>query len=274
MPIPWSGRLRRPSLALSLAALAVPLAVAAHLATASRPASADDRAPRVPVLVELFTSEGCSSCPPAEDELARLERDQPVPGVRIVPVAFHVEYWNGLGWADPFSTAAWTERQKSYARARDGRVYTPQAIVQGAHDCVGSDDVALRTSTRQAALTAVARVTVEPSAEPSAAGQVRVTVRVTDLPAVAPGDEAEVRVALVERGLAVDVPRGENAGKRLLHAPLARDLRLAGPMRDGAGTFDIALAVPPGGRREALSAVAFVQERGTRHVLGVGTLAL
>jgi hypothetical protein len=248
--------------------------VAGRLAIRIPPASADERGPAIPVLVELFTSEGCSSCPPAEEELLRIEREQPIDGARVIPVAFHVDYWNDLGWADPFSSAAWTRRQADYDRSRGGRVYTPQAIASGGDDCVGSNDGALQSIVRQAAYPGLARARVSlarASGATSPAG-VRVSVTVSAMPSVT--DVAEVRVILVESGVVVDVPRGENSGRHLVHAPLARDLVSAGVVSAPGGTFDASLTIPPAAHRDKLSAVAIVQERASHRVLGVETLAL
>ena len=90
----------------------------------------------LPILVELFTSEGCSSCPPADAVLARLHEKQPAPGVQLIVLSEHVDYWNNLGWRDPFSDALFTDRQSRYG----SRVYTPQAVVDGRTDVLGSDE--------------------------------------------------------------------------------------------------------------------------------------
>ena len=93
-----------------------------------------------PLVLELFTSQGCSSCPPADALLSRLVRS----GEHVAPLSFHVDYWNDLGWADPFSLPAWTERQQSYARALgDNRVYTPELVIGGATGVVGSQEAAV-----------------------------------------------------------------------------------------------------------------------------------
>jgi hypothetical protein len=209
-----------------------------------------------PVLVELFTSEGCSSCPPADRLLARLAAEQPVPGALIVPLSLHVDYWNRLGWADPFSSAAFTERQGAYAArfSGAGRVYTPQMVVDGSAEFVGSDERAARRAIGAAARASRAFV----RAVPLNGSSVRVSVA-----GAPPG--ADVVLAVVEDGLSSDVTRGENAGKTLTHEAVTRALVAAG-RTDARGRFDASVSVPTGpGTRRVL---AFAQEHGAGRVLG------
>jgi hypothetical protein len=199
--------------------------------------------PPTPVLVELFTSEGCSSCPPADAVLARLEEKQPVPGVLVVPLAHHVDYWDSLGWPDPFASSASTKRQHSY-RGND----TPQAIVDGSAEMVGSRGSALESAIAEAAKRPHVKVTIAPGAQ---TGEVTVTA-----PAVA---DSEIVVALVQTHARVAVPRGENGGKTLDHTAIVREMKV-GPRA--------AFTLPKGLAASDARIVAFLQEQRSRRILG------
>src|SRR6185436_13565899 len=169
--------------------------------------------PARPVLVELFTSQGCSSCPPADRLLAELAA-QPLGERAVVPLAFHVDYWNYIGWTDPFSSADWSARQRRYGTAfGGGRIYTPELVVAGTADCVGTDNSRLRKLVAAAAAEPE-RATVELAAAPRAGGKWPLTVRAQRQPQ--PGaPAAEVFVALYENGLETPVGAGENARRNL-----------------------------------------------------------
>jgi len=167
-----------------------------------------------PLVIELFTSQGCSSCPPADALLARLARAGSLGDRALAPLSFHVDYWNDLGWTDPYSQPAWTERQRQYARVLDDRVYTPELVVGGAVGMVGSNLAAvtdaIQRAARPALLTAAGRWTAD-----------AVTVTTT-----APGD-AEVWVAIWQEGTSTHVARGENAGETLVSERVVRHLQRA-----------------------------------------------
>ncbi len=186
--------------------------------------------PARPVVVELFTSQGCSSCPPADRILADLARSR----ADVLPLAFHVTYWNRLGWPDPFSLEAATARQRQYSGISGvGSIYTPQAVVDGTQDVVGSDAPALRRAIARAAASAVA---VPVTARRTAAG-ISVTVG---------AGKGSGRVLLVgyDREHRTQVPRGENAGATLVEANIVRSLVAAGAWQGEAA--ELRLAVPEG----------------------------
>ncbi len=166
------------------------------------------------VLVELFSSEGCSSCPPADDLLRTFDQTQPVPGAHVIALELHVDYWNRLGWVDPYSSAQYTKLQESYGRAlHTSSIYTPQMVVAGTAQLVGSDDGAARKAIARAAGQVSAHVGLSSDA---AGGHVRVSA--------VSAEAREVWVAEVERGLTADPTAGENAGQHLAHGPVVRSL--------------------------------------------------
>ncbi|TLM94017.1 DUF1223 domain-containing protein [Hymenobacter jeollabukensis] len=236
---------------------------------AARPVPPRPGAPagRVPVVVELFTSEGCSSCPAADAALRELETTQPVAGAEIIALGQHVDYWNRLGWHDPFSAPQFTERQRGYARAFNINSYTPQAVVNGRAELVGSQRSRLLEAVAQAARQPRATVAL------AAAGPGQLTVRVRDLPAGT--GAATVLLALTETGLASQVGRGENDGRQLRHAAVVRALRPLGPVgADGQFAATVPLRLDAGWQRGHLRAVVLVQAAATQHIVGVADLPL
>ncbi len=165
--------------------------------------------PRVPVVVELFSSEGCSSCPPADEALRELDEQQPIQGVLVIPLEMHVDYWNDLGWVDPFSSRTFSARQEGYAAASPGNgVFTPEAIVDGSATIVGSDRPGLADLIHDAAARPHIPIAIEPR------GQKAPVVVGAGAP-----DGAPLGLANPEPGPETTVTAGENRGRRLRHAP-------------------------------------------------------
>ena len=227
----------------------------------------------VPVLVELFTSEGCSSCPPADAFLKRLVSEQPVPGVQVIALGQHVDYWDRLGWKDPYSSGDFTRRQQLYGRALGLRsIYTPQIIVDGHREMVGSDEDSALEAIRAAGQSSKGRLAIRWPPRQKSSRKVRIGVRIESLPDVS--GRRELMVAITEKGLSSDVSRGENAGRVLHHAPTVRLLMNLGPLPDaGRLPFDIPVRVPwqKTWKREHVQLVAFVQDRQSRRILAAVT---
>jgi hypothetical protein len=231
---------------------------------------------RAPVVVELFTSEGCSSCPPADALLARLEREQPVEGAEVIALAQHVDYWNNLGWADPYSSHDFSERQGEYAAVFGNEgVYTPQMIVDGRDEFPGGNSGKAFDAIAQAAREPKGEVSLARAANQTDDGDsLRLSVRVERLPKLSDGDTADVLLAITESGLSSDVARGENAGRKLVHVGVVRTLSKIGHV--GAATPPFAaepsVALDKGWRRENLRAVVFLQEHTSRRVVGAAAI--
>jgi hypothetical protein len=212
------------------------------LGLAAMPASADPR----PVVVELFTSQGCSSCPPADALLGELAGRSDV-----VALGFHISYWDSLGWKDPLSNQGSTDRQKAYARAFDSRVYTPQIVVDGTSEMIGSD--------RAAVLAALGTARPEAIAAVSFAADRRSV-------AIGAGDgKGEALLVRFLRHRTTDVAAGENAGRILRDANGVRELTTLGAWDGSALNFPIE---PPG----ADEGLAVLVQAPDGHMLGAAAL--
>jgi len=223
--------------------------------------SASSEESKQPVLVELFTSEACSSCPPADALLAQLDRQQSIPGAWAIVLSEHVTYWNDLGWKDPFSKPELTERQRRFGdQLRTEGPYTPQMVVNGHWEFVGSNADALSKAVQEAA--------AEERLHPP------VNIRIDHLQIDRNALHATVETGSGQGGklfavLAADtastrVMRGENAGKSLSHVAVVRSLEEL-----GASPKDYRLELPlPADTPEKLRLILFLQDGKTGRVLG------
>lgn len=227
------------------------------LALAAAPA-AGESLPSTAV-VELFTSEGCSSCPPADRLLGELAAQ-----AGVIPLAFHVDYWDRLGWPDRFADADYSKRQRAYAAALpDRRVYTPQMVVDGRVGFVGS----VRDRAREAIADAVAKqdlAVVSLEQRGRSGGAVLLAYTVSDT------EGNDLNVALTQRRVSTAVARGENGGRTLDHHHVVRAYKRFAAV--GAGTAR--LSVPRDVSIDELDAVAYVQDRATLEILGAARIAL
>ncbi|HSK44962.1 MAG TPA: DUF1223 domain-containing protein, partial [Candidatus Binatia bacterium] len=211
-------------------------------------------APRRAVVVDLFTSEGCSSCPPADELLGHLRQDLSAKNVQVIPLGFHVDYWDGLGWKDRFSSADFTQRQERYAQALkvDGP-YTPEMVVDGAVEFVGNDPGRAQSTIRQQASqleTAQVKIAM------AGADQLKIQVKG---PATSSIANAWVMLAITEDNLTTQVGSGENGGRTLHHAAVVRKLRQVGTLNHGASETTVPLKLEKDWKRNDLHAVVFVQ---------------
>ena len=218
--------------------------------------------PPRPVLVELFTSEGCSSCPPADRLLAELDRNQPLPGSNIIVLSEHVDYWDHLGWKDPHSSHKWTERQSDYAR-RFGLddIYTPQMVVDGVRQVNGSDAYAVRHAIEESGTSPALAITV--STIERSGDKLRVTVTIPD------SASASLYAVIADASDRSTVDRGENQGRTLEHIAVARSLDVVAQLQAPftSKVFDVAL--PPGDHGRHFRLILFAQDQKSGRVLGV-----
>ena len=239
-------------------------------------------AAQTPVVVELFTSEGCSSCPPADQVLSRLEsprygnagKSKQVvmvpPGVQVITLGEHVDYWDQLGWKDKFSSPLFSARQQDYGKAFHlESVYTPEIVVNGQKEVLGSDSRAVQEAIGKAAKEPQAQVAITMTSAQT------ISFSVSKLP---PGShEAEILLGVTEGGLVTSVFGGENSGRQLRHSAVVRSLTSLGrldPRRPGEYSAVAQLNLRQDWNRANVTLVLFIQDRVTRHILGAASVKL
>jgi hypothetical protein len=210
-----------------------------------------------PVVVELFTSQGCSSCPPADELLGRIARDEALRG-KVIPLSFHVDYWNSLGWRDPFSSREWSQRQGEYVRAMKlDSAYTPQIVVNGTRQMVGSSSGAVYRAIEE-----------ESRRKPQGSVSVRIDGGDVVVRAQTRHADAELLVVAFEQGATTKVERGENAGRTISNDAIVRKLVRVGALK-GGGVIEERVALPLGPR---MGAAAFLQDRATKRIVAAGAV--
>lgn len=248
---------------LALLALLPPRYSGAQAHTDERPLAEEGAGG--PVVLELFTSQGCSSCPPADRVLSELAA-----GDDVIALSFHVDYWNYIGWTDPFSSAEWSERQRDYARAlRTGRVYTPMVVVDGRTDLVGSqrhevEELVADARRRQRA------GSVELMARP---GEASLAVSLAaEVDAGRIDGPVDLLLAVVESGLETPVKRGENARRTLHNDCVVRRLQKLGTLGPDRTSLELdhRIELDPAWNSENLSLVGLLQDPETLAIHGAG----
>jgi hypothetical protein len=232
-----------------------------------------------PVLVELFTSEGCSSCPPADRLLQKLDA-QPIAGARMIVLSEHVDYWNHIGWKDPYSSHLYSDRQSAYAnRFGLGSVYTPQMVVDGTTQFVGSDSALADKAFQQALTTVKISVHLSPlSPEPvslTSSNALRVHLEVGQLDESLGLRDADIYLAVALSHAESHVAAGENAGHTLAHVAVVESLAKIGVVKRGQPWIqDVQVKVAPGSDLRNLRLVAFVQQSQQGRILGADMLTV
>jgi len=223
------------------------------------------------VIVELFTSEGCSSCPPADSLLRQVHLKETSAGQLIVGISEHVTYWNNLGWKDPYSSQVFTDRQSVYAsRLSPDGPYTPQMVVDGREQFVGSDGGTLERALADAGRRGHVDLRILSSTPSDSALDVRFAVSGSFSKAL------DIVAVLADDADRSHVLRGENNGRLLEHVSVARTLNVAATIRD-SGEESFRLALPDGfqsGTAGGHHLILFAQEPHQGAILGAATIPL
>lgn len=213
-------------------------------------------------VVELFTSQGCSSCPSADENLAEITKQAAKNGEKIITLSFHVDYWNYLGWKDPYSTAEATKRQRLYAGVHGSKqVYTPQMVVNGTTELLGSN----RDKSKSAIQSALKKRTQSEIAVTSSIQNGEVAV---DWQAQGLESTVLLNIALVQNRAEDRVESGENSGRTLKHTNVVRDFHVVNPAKEKGS---LTLKIPEGVMAENLHIVAYLQSPMDASILAAAT---
>lgn len=208
-------------------------------------------------VVELFTSEGCSSCPPADELISKIQKESN--GLPVYILAFHVDYWNRLGWKDQFSSAAYSKRQNQYSQWLNASSYTPQAVVNGKKEFIGSEEGTLRNAIKAGLQkSSLAQLTLNDIKKVE--GKISLQYHVEANPT-----NTSLLLALVEKNAVSKVLRGENSGRTLSHVQIVRDLQTINlnGQTNGTGT----LTVPGSLDKQGLEVIAFLQNNKSGEII-------
>ena len=220
-----------------------------------------------PVVVELFTSQGCSSCPPADALLRHIDSVAAERGLPVYALSYHVDYWNRLGWNDPYSRSLFSRRQQVYAKAAGSRrVYTPQMIVNGTTEFVGSDRKKAHAAINESLkMSSKHRVTVSCKYDPSK--------RSVTIDYSVDGDPLPQRInfAVVDSPSANEVTSGENSGRTLSHVNVVRDFKVV-ELRSESATGNVELELPQKVHVSESTVIAFIQDPTSRSILGATSI--
>lgn len=215
------------------------------------------------VVLELFTSQGCSSCPPADQALHDITQKAALAGQAIYSLSFHVDYWNRLGWQDPFSSKQFTDRQRQYDRALNSQTYTPQLVINGRQNVVGGQ----KTTIEQAIQT----IQQQPaSAFIGVDGHLSRNVRqVTVMYSLSSPGPYRINVALVQKEARTAVRNGENGGRTLVNTNVVRQFKTT----EQPGTSGrVALSIPDGLQPDQTAVLVYIQRSDTGQVVGAKLL--
>lgn len=217
------------------------------------------------VLLELFTSEGCPTCPPADANLAFLEREQPFAGTEIITLALHVDYWNSLKWKDLYSSPIFSRRQQLYSHALKINLnYTPQMVVDGRTEFIGSNIAKAQKAILEAAKIPKATITISRTTD-------KFRASITDVPR---HDTATVFLAMTEDNVAANRKYGKANERKNAHMSVVRELKSIAmlPAEQSDSEIEFTVQIQPEWKREKLKLVIFIQENASRKILGAARI--